>query len=218
MCARLECSFISTYFGNVDNAECIGVIVSHLNSLKLRGIWSCVQEWSNGLAQCSNLRKLHAEASTEFLPLLPNLLHLEEFVLNSESVSYRDISCIAAKTSNLSTFCLKSSFIVDAKIFKPLVESNKYLENVSVNCFLQKRSKKRPPTDCSLKILRQLLVTFSNCRKLQLFLRCTKGQDITLQDVRNICSVLPCRGVHVRIEIGCSIFYEQTGKPIDLSQ
>lgn len=97
------------------------------------------------------------------------------------------------------------SYAVDVgNMFKPLVESNKLLEYVSISVYrsIRHRSKKRPRADSSLETLRQLLTIFSNCRKLELDLPSMEGQNGIVQDVCNICGVLPCRGVEVEIGFG----------------
>lgn len=76
----------------------------------------------------------------------------------------------------------------------------------------------RPSTDCVFEILRDLLATLSSCRKLELKLLNKEGQHITVQDVRSICGVLPCRGVEVDIDLGRYCTYRQTGQPKALKQ
>lgn len=67
------------------------------------------------------------------LSLWPKLPSLERLVLRSKSVSFHDVSCIASKTSNLRNFVLNVRFAIESgEMFKPLVESNKFLRYVSV--------------------------------------------------------------------------------------
>lgn len=102
-----------------------------------------------------------------------------------------------------------------ANIFKALLESNKFLKSVDIS------ERRRNATfnelyrllgNCSLEILRQLLVMFSNCSRLRMCLRSTESQIVSKDDVREICGVLPCLGVDMTIFLGRHVIYDRKSK------
>lgn len=100
-------------------------------------------------------------------------------------------------------------------MFKPLFESNKVLHSIRIfEDFTYQGAilEKRPLADSTHEILRNLLTNFSSCRTLNFSWLSTEGQEITKQDVGNICGVLPCRGVEMEMEIGEEVSYVQNYK------
>ncbi len=211
-CTGLTFDYVS--IENMSDAKHAEVIGSHINSLNLFGMPCSRDELSAALCRCTKLKSLWTD-NMEVLWLFPSLSQLKDLTLTTLGLTQHDILRLAAKTSNLEVVHFDlSSHIENGTIFKPLVESNKRLRRLIIreSRARRKRSLKRPPWNCVLRVLTQLCSTFSNSKLLVMDLRITEGLDITEQDVQNVCAALPCRGVQMEIHVGRDVFYMQTGE------
>ncbi len=213
-CPRLNLEERWVHSGVVQHPKCVSVLGPRLHSLRLIYSELHANEWSKILAKCTNLHELVVHFDLG-LPQLSPLLRLERFEQQEVCVSALFISHLASMSSNLrSVEFLISPDIQTGYIFKPLVESNRFLRDVKIVEHVSEQQPRRGPhTRCSLQLVRELVETFAMCQKLDITLSQQEGERITSRDVGNICGLLPFRGVEVRIAINPHVFYWQTGKP-----
>lgn len=118
---------------------------------------------------------------------------------------------IASTTWNLQKFEVTTvGLIEDGNIFKSLVNSNQNLKDIGMMEIGDDDEERK--TGDALKILGELLETFSKCTKLSFYFATTDGQEVDKGAVGEICGMLPCREVSAMILIGDEFKYEQTGK------
>ncbi len=218
-CPRLDVDNSWSFHRPAYSPKCVSVLGPRLQSLELRTPVVPANEWAKILAKCSNLRELalHFDLGPRQLPALPRL---ETFKLQEVCVSAQYISHLASISSNLRSVEFQfSPDIQSGSIFKPLVESNKFLRDVSITEHVSERQPRvSTRTRSSLQLVRELVETFSKCHKLDIRLFEIEGEHITSVEVQSICGVLPCRRVEVLIEISPHVFYWQTGKTAVLEQ
>ncbi len=215
-CPRLEIPSYGIEFEDAHPPKRLSLIGPRITYLCFPETWRYTENWLHPLRECINLRVLTARDEA-VLMAIPLLFALESLVLTATDLSSNVVSCVASKTSNLKLLSwTTTSRIGNGTMFEKIMQSNQSLRHVSIyECGAGVGHKrKRGPTESTLVILQQLLTTFLSCRRLTLKLQGTEDHDVTGRNLRDVCGVLPCRGIHVNIQLGSDISYVQTGEPL----
>lgn len=209
-CTNLRFEYFEANYENVDEFKRLSIMGPRLDMLALVGYWHYGNEWSNALSQCSNLRRLRLDDFRMFASLT-NCSMLKTLDMDNFDVTLETVSLVASKTMSLRQFIFCTKGLIEkGTIFKSLVNANRNLEYVSMmECI--KYDEERS-TEESLKIVGELVETFSNCREVLFNIPTTDENDVDEHAVREICGHFPCRGVSVSLRIGPEFEYQQTGK------
>ena len=99
--------------------------------------------------------------------------------------------------------------------FKPIALSNPHLSSVRIQewpLYVKEREK-----ELSIEILGVLVNAFSKCRSIYFTLGNHGEESVTRDEIQDICGALPCRGVHLKIQVG-SVCYQQTYRQFDFEE
>ena len=99
--------------------------------------------------------------------------------------------------------------------FKPIALSNGHLSSVRIQkwpLYVKRRDK-----ELSIEILRVLVNLFSKCYSLYFTLGKDREENVTRDEIQDICPTIPCRGVDLKIQVG-SVCYQQTRRQFDFEE
>ena len=99
--------------------------------------------------------------------------------------------------------------------FKPIALSNHHLSLMRIQewVFHVKQLEK----SLSIEILRVLVNTFSKCRSVYFTLGNDGEENVTRDEIQDICGTLPCRGVYLKVQVG-SACYQQTSRQFNFEE
>ncbi len=192
---------------DVRDRKRLTIMGPRVESLYLRATWCNGEDWSTVLSKCTSLRVLQV-ADGRMFSCAPNFPSLRVLRLDDFDGKLDTVLQVASRTSSLRELEVHTRGLIETgTVFQPIVGANRDLCHVDLSDLY---GFGRRSSNNALKILSELVNTFSKCRKLEFYVS-TFG-SITERDVREICGVLPCRGVEASIRIGNFFQYRQTGK------
>ncbi len=214
-CPILEVSAVWNGIGN-GTAQRFCDLGPRVVLLFLIGDLSQRTEYVRALKQCSNLRRLcigHSygnespEVTDEVIanPFSPSRFpKLEELIMNAFRANDRNMRSIASCAPHLKCVVLepcKSNWEISA--FRILADSSRRLKQIiiTINGFQEIR----PNAESALESLSELMKVFRKCQKFRFIVSCLDDVELK-EDLIRTCRVLPCRGVHVCVEIGDVIY------------
>ena len=200
-----------------ERAGLLGPMVKHL----LVTVGMCQDEkCEESIGKCTNLEALtiqrdhtHAEGDLDNGSYL-----ISRLPTSSSSVNYlkhynfratpHNINTLGLSCKNLHCLALYLPKPIENGIdFKSIARSNPLLNSVVIQEFTGNHHEREK--DDSLEVLRMLVRSFSKCCSV-LFILVNDGEEsVTLDEVHDICSPLPCRGMNIKIRVG-STLYRQT--------
>ena len=196
----------------------LGPIIKHLSV----AADVCRDEESEAaIARCSKLESLTIHRSDDYeeerignsadMNFLVSLsstsltsLHYFHFMPMKRNID--TLSLIFRNLRHLELRLVKS--IEDGISFHSITQSNPRLSSVHIREWVDFSDRKKRGKHQSLEVLRMLVDAFSKCRSIHLVLLNDRNQDVTRDEIHNICGSLPCRGMHVEIMVG-PIWYRQ---------
>ena len=207
--------------GEVDDWDRVGLLGPKIKRLVVASSMCCDEKCGESIRKCTNLQELKINRHYGRRGILSDSeLTFLSSLLSSSLVSFCDYSYYSATQQhirilssglrNLNTLILGFIKPIESGIdFNAIALSNPRLNSVAVfesKVFGEKRKKGQ-----SMEIARMLINAFSKCRCIHFRLIHYEKEDVTRDEIHDLCGSLPCRGVRIRIEIG-STCYRQTGR------
>ena len=206
----------STYAKNdrVVEWERISLLGSKISELTVMTEACRDEKCKDAIAKCTNLERLtivgnlyleeevmesRSEPTFLFSLSLPSVIHLEytEFI-----ATYRNIEEISSVFKSLRYLTLNIFKIIENGIdFEPIAHANPHLDNVSIVEYDDDENEGREK-NLSMEVLRMLVNAFSKCRSFNFSIVNNREESVTRDEIHDICSSLPCRGVDVQIQVG----------------
>ncbi len=197
-CAKMRVKLFSMSFISENGQRRLIIMGPRLESLRLHAMWYEGWDLSTALWLCTYLRNLHVSDGRLF-SCPSSFPSLRVFRLQNFDAELDIILEVASKTSSLCEFAVDTRGLLgNGTVFESIVNANNDLCCISVS---EPDSVGRRRSEDALKILTELVNTFSKCRKLDFNIVTTEGCIID-RAVGQICGVLPCRGVEMTIQIG----------------
>ena len=205
--------------------ERVNILGSMIKNLTVAAEMCRDEKCEQAIAKCTNLESLtisasYADDEVDFydysdMVFLSSISSssLNRFCHFDFIPTQPNVDILSSTLSNLYSLNLYFSKPMENGIdLKSITKSSPQLKSLFIQEFgdnFEERGK-----DLLLEILRMLVNTFSKCRSIRLILIDGEEEGVTRDEIHDICSTLPCRGVDLKIQVS-DVCYQQTSSLAD---
>ena len=202
-----------------DNWERVSLLGSMIQYLIVEADICHEEKFEEAISKCSNLASLTIQrnyayeredgidgSSVSFLSSL-SLSLITSFCYRDFTATQQNIFMLSTALKNLRELSLDVVNPIENGIdFKAIAESNPRLNSIIILEYNDDDDERGKAP--SIAVLRMLVNAFSKCQAIDFTLINTGEECVTRDEIHDICSSLPCRGVYIRVDVGSTLYHQ----------